>query len=188
MTPAPLRKDAARNWQRIVDAGRQLVDDGTPLQLNDVARSVGVGVATVYRHFPTPEALLEAVATPGLQALAAHAERALTEADSWQALEGLLRALTDTQMTDAALSPVFAAAEHALPDTTALRDRILAVSGDVLDRAQVAGTARADVKRADLIPLMCGVAYAATAHADGQESSRDTAHRYLGLLLDGIRR
>lgn len=64
MTTAPLRKDAARNWERIVAVARDLVDEGTPLQLNDVARRAQLGVGTVYRHFPTAEALLETVATP----------------------------------------------------------------------------------------------------------------------------
>ncbi|MFE7121342.1 TetR/AcrR family transcriptional regulator, partial [Streptomyces sp. NPDC057654] len=69
MTTAPLRKDAARNWERIVTTARALVDQGTPLQLNDVAHRAGLGVATVYRHFPTPEALLETVAAPCLEDL-----------------------------------------------------------------------------------------------------------------------
>ncbi|MYT23392.1 TetR family transcriptional regulator, partial [Streptomyces sp. SID7760] len=78
MTTTPLRKDAARNWERIIAVARGLVDQGTALQLNDVARRAGLGVGTVYRHFATPEALLESVATPCLEDLTAHAERALT--------------------------------------------------------------------------------------------------------------
>ena len=108
MATAPLRKDAARNWQRIVDVGRQLVDDGVPLQLNDVARLAGVGVATVYRHFPTPEALLETVAAPGLETLAAHGERALADGDPWQALTNFLFAAIDMMLTDASISAVTA--------------------------------------------------------------------------------
>ncbi|BCJ55955.1 hypothetical protein Asp14428_74300 [Actinoplanes sp. NBRC 14428] len=53
MTTAPLRKDAARNWQRIVEVGRRLIDQQVPIQLNEVARAASLGVATVYRHFPT---------------------------------------------------------------------------------------------------------------------------------------
>lgn len=64
MTTTQLRKDAARNWDRIVAIARVLVDQGVTLQLNDVARRAGLGVGTVYRHFATPEALLETVATP----------------------------------------------------------------------------------------------------------------------------
>ncbi len=71
----PLRRDAARNRELIVAAARGLVDEGTPLQLNDVARRVGVGVGTVYRHFPTTDALVETVAAPSLEALAAYGRR-----------------------------------------------------------------------------------------------------------------
>jgi AcrR family transcriptional regulator len=76
------------------------------LQLNDVARLAGVGVAPVYRHFPTPEALLETVAAPGLEALAAHGERALADGDPWQALAGFLFAAIDAMLTDASIPPV----------------------------------------------------------------------------------
>src|ERR1700733_1735833 len=90
MATASLRRDAARNWERIVAVGRQLAQDGAQLQLNEVARLSGVGVATVYRHFPTPEALLETVAAPGLETLAAHGERALAGGDPGQALSDFL--------------------------------------------------------------------------------------------------
>src|SRR3712207_3163298 len=100
MTTAPLRKDAARNWQRIVDVGRRLVDQETPIQLNDVARAASVGVATVYRHFPTPEALLETIAAPGLEALLRHAEDALGDDQAWPALRGFLHAATEAQTSD----------------------------------------------------------------------------------------
>lgn len=105
MTPTPLRKDAARNWDQIVAVGRALVDQGTPLQLNDVARRAGIGVGTVYRHFASPEALLETVATPCLEALAAHGEQALADPDPWRALEGFLTRTVEAQVGDASLAP-----------------------------------------------------------------------------------
>lgn len=101
----PLRKDAARNWKRIVSVARDLVDEGTPLQLNDVARRAGLGVGTVYRHFATPEALLETVAAPCLEALAAHGRQALTDADPWRSLTDFLFHTVEAQVTDAALPP-----------------------------------------------------------------------------------
>ena len=187
MTTTPLRPDAARNWQRIVEVGRQLVDDGVPLQLNDVARLAGVGVATVYRHFPTPEALLETVAAPGLEALAAHGERALADADPWQALAGFLFAAIDAMLTDASIPPVTAAPDNALPRTTELKARLQALCGQLLDRARAAGTVRRDVTQADLIPLMCGVAYAANARASDHEPAPAVGRRYLTVTLDGLR-
>lgn len=187
MTTTPLRRDAARNWQRIVGVGRQLVDDAVPLQLNDVARLAGVGVATVYRHFPTPEALLETVAAPGLEALAAHGEHALADNDPWQALAGFLFAAIEAMLTDASISPVTAAQHNALPRTTELKGRLRSLCGQLLDRAHAAGTVRADVVQADLIPLICGVAYAAKARVSGDEPAAETGRRYLAVTLDGLR-
>lgn len=191
MTTAPLRRDAARNWQAIVDVGRELVQQGVPLQLNEVARLAGVGVATVYRHFPTPEALLETLAAPGLEALAAHGEQALGDGDPWQALSGFLFSATDAMLTDASLSPVTAAADNALPRTAELKNRLRALCGQLVDRAHTAGALRPDVTQADLIPLVCGVFYAARARCGGggglHGSAADTGRRYLVVLLDGLR-
>ncbi|MEK2478766.1 TetR/AcrR family transcriptional regulator [Streptomyces noursei] len=110
----PLRKDAARDWDRIVAVARVLVDEGTPLQLNDVARRAGPGVGTVHRHFATPEALLEAVSAPCLEALADHAEQALADADAWRALEGFLLRTVEAQMTAADLVPLMCGIAHAV--------------------------------------------------------------------------
>ncbi|MFI5798958.1 TetR/AcrR family transcriptional regulator [Streptomyces sp. NPDC051677] len=187
MTTAPMRKDAARNWQRIVDVGRQLVDDGVPLQLNDVARLAKVGVATVYRHFPTPEALMETVATPGLEALVARAEQALEEDDPWQALTDFLDTTLDAQLTDPSITAVRSAPEHVLPRTTELATTMDSLAGRMLERAHAAGTVRGVVTWEDLRPLMCGIAYAAQVHADDLETRLDSGRRYLGVMLQGIR-
>src|SRR5690349_17303864 len=120
MTTTQLRKDAARNWERIVAVARDLVDQGTPLQLNDVARRAGLGVATVYRHFATPEALLEAVAAPCLEALVTHGEQALADTDPWRALASFLSHVVEAQVTDPALPPVAAATTDTLPRTREL--------------------------------------------------------------------
>ncbi|KOY54262.1 TetR/AcrR family transcriptional regulator [Streptomyces sp. XY332] len=187
MTTTPLRKDAARNWDRIVDVARALVDQGTPLQLNDVARRAGLGVGTVYRHFATPEALLETVATPCLEALAAHGEQALAETDPWRALEGFLTRTVEAQVTDASLAPVTAAAEDCLPRTTELKQSLRSAGTTLLDRARAAGAVRPDLAPADLVPLMCGVAYAVQVHGSTADDRIDTAHRYLATLLGGLR-
>ena len=187
MTTAPRRKDAARNWQRIVDVGRQLVDDGLPLQLNEIARLAGVGVATVYRHFPTSEALRETVAMPGLEALVAHAEKALTDDDPWQALARFLETTLEAQLTDPSITAVRSAPDQVLPRTTELTGTMDALAGRLLVRAQAAGVVRGVVNWDDLRPLMCGIAYAANVHADDQETRLETGRRYLGIMLRGLR-
>ncbi|GAA0582052.1 TetR/AcrR family transcriptional regulator [Paractinoplanes ferrugineus] len=191
MTTVPLRKDAARNWHRILEVGRGLVDEGAPIQLNDVARAASVGVATVYRHFPTPEALVETIAGPGIEALIEHAESALPESapdrdESWAALRDFLFAGVDAQARDASLQPVFAAPRSALPRTAELKERLAARYGELFDRARAAGAVDPGVAREDLVPLMCGVIFAASVHPTADRAA--TARRYLAVLLDGVRR
>ncbi|MFE9812697.1 TetR/AcrR family transcriptional regulator [Streptomyces sp. NPDC005548] len=183
----PLRKDAARNWDRIVAVARALVDQGTPLQLNDVANRSGLGVGTVYRHFATPEALLETIATPCLEALAAHGQHGLTDSDPWHALEGFLFRTVEAQVTDASLAPVAAAATDTLPRTTELKEALRSAGTALLDRARDAGAVRRDLTAADLVPLMCGIAYAVNVHSSTPADRIDTAHRYLTTLLEGLR-
>ncbi|MGW1600089.1 TetR/AcrR family transcriptional regulator [Streptomyces eurythermus] len=186
MTSAPMRRDAARNRQRIVDVARQLVDDDIPLQLNDVARLAGVGVATVYRHFPTPEALMETVATPGLEALVAHAQRALTEEDPWKALTGFLDVTLEAQLTDPSLTAVRAAPQRVLPRTEELTAMLDSLAGQLLDRTSAAGAVRDMVTWDDLLPLMCGIAFAANVHADDQQTRLASGRRYLEVMLQGL--
>lgn len=209
MTTVPTRKDAARNWHRIVEVGRRFVDEGAPIQLNDVAKAASVGVATVYRHFPTPEALTETIAAPGLEALIAQAELALAgpadgmaagggrklggdvgaegDADAaWRALRDFLFAGIDAQAADASLQPVFAAAESALPRTAELKERLAGLFGQLLGRAHRTGAVDPGLSTDDLVPLMCGVIFAATVHPAADRGA--TARRYLAVLLDGVRR
>ncbi|WP_433831801.1 TetR/AcrR family transcriptional regulator [Actinoplanes sp. CA-015351] len=186
MTSVPLRKDAARNWQQIVDVGRRFVDDGVPLRLNDVAREASIGVATVYRHFPTTETLLETVARPGLENLVTAANRALSADDAGDAFAGFLLAGIDIQLADASVQPVFAAGTHALPETAELVGRLNAASGELLDRAQASGAIRADLTSQDVVRLMCGVVFAATVHASPGERAGLT-RRYLDMVLAGLR-
>ncbi|WP_103351951.1 TetR/AcrR family transcriptional regulator [Amycolatopsis sp. CA-128772] len=188
MTTTSLRKDAARNRDRIVAVARDLVDAGTVLQLNDIARRAGIGVGTVYRHFSTAEALLETVATPCLEALVAEGEKALADTDPWHALESFLRCTVEAQVSDASLSPVTAAATDALAHTTELKQSLRSIGTTLLERARQAGVVRPDLTAADLVPLMCGIAYATQIHSETSADVVATAHRYLTALLEGLRR
>jgi AcrR family transcriptional regulator len=187
MTPTSPRRDAARNRERIVAVARDLVDEGIPLQLNDVARRAGFGVGTVYRHFPTAEALLETVAAPCLEALAAHGGQAAGDADPWRALSGFLLRVVEAQVGDASLPAVTAAPTDALPRTTELKASLRTAGTALLDRARAAGVVRADLAATDLVPLMCGIAHAVEVHSGSPADRLPTARRYLSVLLEGLR-
>src|ERR1043166_6338645 len=86
----PLRVDAARNRERILAAASEVfADRGLDVSLDDIARHAGVGVGTVYRRFPTKEALIEALFDSHLAQLEALAENAVSYADSWDGLVAL---------------------------------------------------------------------------------------------------
>jgi AcrR family transcriptional regulator len=179
------RRDATRNWQTILDTGRTFLDEDRPLRLNEVAREASIGVATVYRHFPTAEALLETLARPRLEKLVADAEAALRGDDEWAAFAGFLTAGINAQLADPAVQPVVAAATHELPETAELVDRLNALTGELLARVHAAGRIRPEVQRADVVRLMCGVVFAATVHAAPSERPTLT-RRYLDVVLEGL--
>ncbi|WP_344424099.1 TetR/AcrR family transcriptional regulator [Pseudonocardia ailaonensis] len=188
MAASPLRKDAVRNRRRIIEVGRELVADGAPVQLNEVARAAGVGVATVYRHFPTPQALIEAVSVDGLEALIRAAERAVDRDDPWTAFRDFLVGIVDAQLADAALSPVLSAPQAALPGTAHLLERLSSLFTTLFGRVSEAGRLAPGITLADMTPLMCGIAYSARLQpADDPQARAAAGRHYLDVVLNGIR-
>jgi AcrR family transcriptional regulator len=179
------RADAARNRDRALDTGRRLLASGDDtLALNDVARQAGLGVATVYRHFPTRRALLETLVDEHLDALITEAEAAAAEPDSVAGLDRLARTVLVRELGTPGFAEVFATTEDERPETSARKARILALADRVLARVVRAGGAPAGTTAMDVQRLLCGVAHAARLDPEGPTARAEV---YLDILLAGLR-
>jgi AcrR family transcriptional regulator len=180
-TIRPLRADAKRNRERIIDAARQVfAEQGADAQVDDIARAAGVGVGTVYRHFPHKEALLGELVAAKFRAFAENAERALEVEDPWEAFAGLLRANAEMCARDLGVQHALArepAAWRLAADELA---RLRELSGRLIDRAQRAGALRGDFAVEEIPMLMCGLS--STMGIAGYDW-----RRHLEILLDGLR-
>ena len=182
----PLRADARRNRDRLLDAARDAFrHGGDTVQLADVARAAGVGVGTVYRHFPTREALLETLAREHFEDLLRIAGRSAEIEDPFEALGVLLRDMLDQQLGRHGMSAVLTAVVDVQPETTRARARLDAAVTAVLTRAQDAGRVRPDVSAADLRQMVCGIELAQDRR---DPSARDRAYLHLTVMLTGLRR
>jgi AcrR family transcriptional regulator len=182
--PEGLRADAARNRAKVLDvARRQLAAGERELSMNTIAGLAGVGVGTVYRHFPTRQALLESLAMESLERLAADMQAAAEEDDPAAGLERVLRGALTLQLEDVGLKAALELPEDLCGQTSAVRLAMGESARRLLDRARAAGVLKEDIGLDDLRRLLAGVAHAARLAPAGPEE----ADRYLGVLLDGLR-
>ena len=180
-----LRKDAARNRERLLGAARELfAEQGLDVTLNDIAHHAGVGVGTAYRRFANKEEVIDALFEEGLEAVAGVAYEALDEPDPWQGLVMFLERSLHMQFGDRGLNQIMNNA--ALGDTrvSEARTRIAPLITQLVERAKKRGAVRADLDQTDVIFIQVGLSAI-------MESSRsvepDLYRRYLALFLDGIR-
>lgn len=182
--PEGLRADAARNRARVLAAAREQVTEGAAaLAMNTLARTAEVGVGTVYRHFPTRQVLLEALAVDSLEALALAAEQAATEPDAASGLEALLRAGLRSQLTDPALAAVLGTPDLECTDSRELGARLAAATDRLLTRAREDRVVRDDVSSDDVRRLLSGLERSVSAGRGRVASSA----RYLQVVLQGLR-
>jgi AcrR family transcriptional regulator len=185
--PRPLRADARRNRERIVDAARELFAEcGHVTQMDDVARRAQVGVGTVYRHFPTKNALIGELLATKFRRHAEVARRwADTSAGGWEALEGFLRESFASIAQDATLQQRVNWVDDSeiLEIAEVERRRLTQVVGEIIQRAHAEGTLRADFTVADIPAVMCAVG--AVFAAQSRMSMR--ADRFVELIIDGLR-
>ncbi|MFC8825895.1 TetR/AcrR family transcriptional regulator [Streptomyces sp. NPDC057137] len=182
----PLRRDAALNRERILHAAREIFGrQGLGVTLDDVAHHAGVGVGTVYRRFPTKEALIRALFQEDLRIRQESAETALAHPDPWQGLVGFLTEMTADLAENRGLHEVLMLGEHTSEPIETARGGMLPFLVALINRAQESGDLRPEVTPSD-IPVIQHMLYAAAQFTRGREP--DIWRRYLEVLLNGLRR
>jgi len=180
----PLRADARRNREKVLAAARAVFSEhGRDAQIDDVARRAGVGVGTVYRHFPTKEALIEALMVAAFEAIAAEAEAALEVEDPWEAFASVLWKGAEIMSADRALSEVFASIPGAMESAMPTVEGLTASMTKVIARAQEAGVLRPDLVVDDIPMVMCGIGSATKKDHRCEQAWR----RHLSIVHDGLR-
>ena len=180
----PMRADARRNRELLLAAALEAFTErgADDTSLEEIARRAGVGIGTLYRHFPGRTALLEAVYTDQVAALCQRADELLATEPPGAALAAWMRELAEFSATKQNLTSALAADyDKDAPVFSACRDDLLAAAATLLTRAQQAGAVRPDVQALDLLRLSHGLAAATAGAADA-----DQAERLLSLMLGGL--
>ena len=180
----PLRADAQRNRDRLLEvAVRAFSDGGADVTLDAIAKQAGVGIGTLYRHFPTREALVEATYRNELARLCDAAGELLKTQRPEDALRRWMDRFVDYMTTKRgmaeALRAVIASGGNPFAES---RDRLLAAITTLLTAGAEAGAVRSDIAPADVLASLSGVSLAA-----GEPAQRAQAGRLLDLIMDGLR-
>jgi AcrR family transcriptional regulator len=173
-----VRKDAARNRDRLISAARTVfAARGIDATLDDIAREAGVGTGTAYRHFPNKQVIAAEILADATQQIATDAADALAIDDPWDALVAFFESTSARLAADRGLYQVLAGRGN-VDDKTRIWPHIVDGVTRLFDRAKKAGVIRADTEPEDaaVIFAMLGVTF-----------STGTWRRYLALLLDGLR-
>jgi AcrR family transcriptional regulator len=179
----PLRADARRNREKVLTAARAVfADQGVDAQMDDVARRADVGVGTVYRHFPTKEALLTALTNELFAVVAARARELLTLDDPWEAFTQAMWFSGEKTAGDRAFNEILSASRP-VPRTCPGKEDLTITVGEMMRRCIATGQMRPDAMIEDIPLLMCGVGSASAI----EHPRPDAWRRHLGIVLDGLR-
>jgi AcrR family transcriptional regulator len=179
------RADSLRNRERLLEAAAAIFGAGdAKASLEAVAKRAGVGIGTLYRHFPTREALFESVYRHEVEQLAELAERLAEEGDPVEALRRWLHANVRLVATKRGMLAALALAAHSRSELYAYSfERLTKAVGALLKRAIKAREIRADIKAAELIRALVGMCY-----LHDQPGWQRPVLRLVDIFLDGLRR
>jgi AcrR family transcriptional regulator len=178
------RADAARNRERVLEAAKMVFSaGGAESSLEAVARAAGVGIGTLYRHFPTREALFEAVYRREVQHLADLAEQLQQDAEPVDALRHWMRSNVKFVATKKGMSAALALAAYKNSELFSYSfDRLTRAVDGLLDRAIAAGEIRDDISPEDLLRALVGMCY-----MYDQPGWQTSVLRLVDVFIDGLR-
>jgi AcrR family transcriptional regulator len=178
------RADAVRNRDRVLEAAKTVFSAGGPdASLEAVARTAGVGIGTLYRHFPTREALFEAVYRREVQQLADLAERLKQEPQPVEALRRWMRSNVKFVATKKGMSAALALAAYKNSDLYSYSfDQLTQAVAGLLDRAIAAGEIRDDISPQDLLRALVGMCY-----LHEEPGWQKSVLRLVDVFIDGLR-
>jgi len=176
----PKRADARRNYDKLIAAGREAFTEADrSASLEDIARRAGVGIGTLYRHFPTRADLLEAVYVEEVEAVCRSAD-SLADEDPWDALVSWLHRVVAYMTTKQALAEeLFAVRDRDSELFRSCRTAFVSAGVPLLERAQAAGVVRADMTFDELLWMVGGISKIPAGPAE--------IERVLTVALDGLR-
>jgi AcrR family transcriptional regulator len=178
------RSDAVRNRERVLEAAKAVFSaGGSDASLEAVAKRAGVGIGTLYRHFPTREALFEAVYRREVEQLSELAEQLKSDASPVDALRSWLRSNVELVATKKGMIAALALVVQAPSELYAYSfDRLTKAVGTLLHRAVAAGEIRADISPEDLLRALIGMCY-----LHDQPGWQSTVLRLMDVFIDGLR-
>jgi AcrR family transcriptional regulator len=177
----PKRADARRNYEKVLAAAREaFAEGGESTALEEIARRAGVGIGTLYRHFPNRQALLEALYVDEVEEVCRSAEQ-LDGADPWEALNGwFVRFIGYLATKQALAAELLNYLDRDAQLFQASRAALFEAGEPLLERAQEAGVVRPDVEIADVIQMVIGIAKIPAGDPGRTE-------HILRIALDGLR-
>jgi AcrR family transcriptional regulator len=177
------RADALRNRALLADAAKQaFMDLGDAVTMEEIARRAGVGIGTLYRHFPSRDAVVEAVFWRAFEQLAEAAQRLQAELPPAEALHAWLKLFVDYMAAKRVIGPALHGMANVSDLYAAAQQPMRAALAQLVERAIAAGEIRADVSAEDLLRALIGMCY-----INDQPGWQQSVLRLLDVFVDGLR-